>query len=362
MSTKTDIKKHLIILLVLLAGAGRNVNADFTFGTPTNLGSSVNTSSRDGLACTSSDGLSLFFASMRSGGYGGWDLWIASRATKEDPWGKPVNLGPVVNSSAWETGPDLSDDGLTLFLQSDRPGGQGSQDLWVTTRTSITDPWVPPVNLGSPVNSSGDEVGPSSLASGSTLFFSSNRSGGYGGDDLYVATRPTLSDAWDTPVNLGPTVNTVSTDRAPSISADGRMLFFHSNRPGGQGSYDLYVTMRSNVTDPWTPPKNLGSTVNSSVEDVGPSISDDGQTLFFMSMRSDGFGSFDAWQVSINPVVDLNGDGIVDSADMCLIVDHWGEDYSLCDIGPMPWGDGIVDVQDLIVLAEHLFEEFPPAQ
>jgi len=62
-------------------------------------------------------------------------------------------------------------------------------------------------------------------------------------------------------------------------------------------------------------------------------------------------------QVPILPIVDFNGDVIVDSADMCIMVDHWGEDYSLCDIGPMPWGDGIVDVQDLIVLAEHLFEE-----
>ena len=107
---------------------------------------------------------------------------------------------------------------------------------------------------------------------------------------------------------------------------------------------------------------NLGSKVNSSVPDVGPSISDDGQTLFFMSMRSGGFGSFDAWQVSIEPVVDLNADGIVDAADMCIIVDHWGTGEPLCDIGPMPWGDGIVDVQDLVVLAEHLFEEVPPVE
>jgi hypothetical protein len=61
------------------------------------------------------------------------------------------------------------------------------------------------------------------------------------------------------------------------------------------------------------------------------------------------------WQSSITPIVDLNGDGIIDSADMCIMVDHWGEDYSLCDIGPMPWGDGIVDVEDMKVLAEHLF-------
>jgi len=61
-------------------------------------------------------------------------------------------------------------------------------------------------------------------------------------------------------------------------------------------------------------------------------------------------------------IVDFNGDGIVDAADMCIMIDHWGEDYSLCDISSMPWGDGIVDVQDLIVLAEHLFEQSPPAE
>ena len=70
----------------------------------------------------------------------------------------------------------------------------------------------------------------------------------------------------------------------------------------------------------------------------------------------------DLWQVPIIPIVDLNGDGIVDAADMCIVVDNWGTDNQLCDIGPMPWGDGIIDVQDLIVLAEHLFEEVPPTQ
>jgi hypothetical protein len=62
------------------------------------------------------------------------------------------------------------------------------------------------------------------------------------------------------------------------------------------------------------------------------------------------------------PPPDFNSDGIVDAADMCIMVEHWLTDYPLCDIGPMPWGDGIVDVQDLIVLAEHLFEEVPPVE
>jgi hypothetical protein len=90
-----------------------------------------------------------------------------------------------------------------------------------------------------------------------------------------------------------------------------------------------------------------------------PYISSDGSVFYFVSDRPGGVGGHDLWQAPINPIVDLNSDGVVDALDMCIIVDHWGTDESLCDIGPMPWGDGIVDVQDLIVMAEHLFEEIP---
>jgi hypothetical protein len=94
-----------------------------------------------------------------------------------------------------------------------------------------------------------------------------------------------------------------------------------------------------------------------------PCVSPDGRQLYFIVVNHpDGFGGYDIWQTSIDPIVDLNSDGIVDALDICIIVDYWGTDEPLCDIGPMPWGDGIVDVQDLIVLAEHLFEVVPPAQ
>jgi hypothetical protein len=107
---------------------------------------------------------------------------------------------------------------------------------------------------------------------------------------------------------------------------------------------------------------NLGLPVNTSKADAGPALSGDGKILYFMNGRPGGSGAWDIWQSSIIPVVDLNADGIVDAADMCVMIDHWGTDEPLCDIGPMPWGDGIVDVEDLIVLAEHLFEEFPPVE
>jgi len=358
MSSKASPKKYLIILLAFVNSIGRNANADFTFGTPTNLGPKVNSSAWDGGPSISADGLTLFFDSFRSGGTGGQDVWVTTRATTDDPWGEPVNLGPTVNSSAHEWAPSISADGLSLYF------GVGWH-LWVTTRETRDDAWGTPVNLGSTVNSSAWDLAPSISADGLSLFFTSTRPGGSGGADIWLSTRVTINDLWEEPVNLGPSVNSSSDDAAPSISADGRLLFFidyPNTRPGGCGAPDLWVTIRAGKNDPWGTPMNLGLTVNSPYRDDAPEISLDGRTLYFPSNRPGGSGDMDLWQVSIEPVVDFNGDGIVDAADMCIMVDYWGTDEPLCDIGPMPWGDGIVDFQDLIVLAEHLFEEIPPVE
>ena len=122
------------------------------------------------------------------------------------------------------------------------------------------------------------------------------------------------------------------------------------------------MARRTTTSDAWGEPVNLGQKINTSYLDGWPCLSPDGSTLYISSQRPGGYGADDIWKASIIPIVDLNSDSIVDSADMCIIVDYWGTDEPLCDIGPMPWGDGIVDVQDLIVLAEHLFEEFPPVE
>jgi hypothetical protein len=121
--------------------------------------------------------------------------------------------------------------------------------------------------------------------------------------------------------------------------------------------------MRPTVSDAWGPAVNLGPTINTRNYDIAPSLSADGSTLYFAQNDISGWGgTWMIYETVISPVVDLNGDGIVDGADLSIIVDHWGTDEPLCDIGPMPWGDGIVDVEDLIVLAEHLFEEIPPVE
>jgi Tol biopolymer transport system component len=199
---------------------------------------------------------------------------------------------------------------------------------------------------------------------GLELYFWSNRPGGSGSIDLWIAKRAKIEDDWDTPVNLGPVINSSAMDFCPHISADGLLLFFISARSGGYGGFygDIWITTRNTLGDPWGTPINLGPMVNSSASEGGPALSTDGSIFYFSSERSGGFGSFDLWQVSINPIVDFNSDGMVDAADMCIMVDYWGTDEPLCDIGPTPFGDGIVDVEDLIVLAEHLFEEYPPSE
>jgi len=349
------------VAAVVLGGGSGSVNADFTFGESTNLGPTVNSSASEGSPSISADSLEIFFDSNRGGGSGGYDLWVSTRQTTELVWGTPINLGPPINTPSDDHHPSISLDGLTLYFTSDRPGGYGDRDLWVTTRSATSEPWSEPVNLGPTVNSSSREAAPSISADGLELFFHSKRSGGHGDTDIWVTTRATTSKPWAEPVNLGQGLNSLSKDKAPDISTDGLMLFFNSQKPGTYGLGDIWFSKRATVKEDWDMPVHPGPPVNTTVNDSGPSISADGSILYFHSRRVGGLG-YDLWQVPIIPIVDLNGDGIVDAADMCIVVDHWGENYSLCDVGPTPWGDGVVDVEDLIVLAEHLFKVYPSAE
>ncbi|MHC4627268.1 MAG: LamG-like jellyroll fold domain-containing protein [Planctomycetota bacterium] len=354
--TGTTIRLLLFTAAITLAFSVRAANADFTFGTPI-LVPNVNSSSVELCQSISSDGLMFYFASNRPGGYGNADLWVSTRPTTEDEWAEPVNLGPPVNSSGHDYCPSISADGLTLYFADywgypPRPGGLGGCDIWETTRATTDGDWSEPVNLGAPINSSSHDLYPCISLDGLSLYFTSHRPGGHGAD-LWVSRRERTSGGWGEPINLGSPANSGMYDGKPAISADGRILVLTSDRIGGVGDWDLWMTQRATIQDDWSTPFPL------SIGAGNAALSADGRTLYFYSDRPGGPGNGDLWQMAITPVVDFNSNGIVNAEDMCVIVDHWNESYSLCDIGPMPWGDGIVDAQDLIFLAEHLFEEIP---
>jgi Tol biopolymer transport system component len=267
----------------------------FDFAAPTDL--PLNSAGFDGGPSSSDDGLSLFFISDRPGGQGG-DIWMATRATTSVPFGSPVNLGPVVNGPGNEGGPSISSDGLSLYFDSDasRPGGQGSGDIWVTTRPSTSAAFGPAANLGPIVNSIFAEGHPDISADGRSLYFSSGRPGTCGESDIWVATRQTPAAPFGAPVNLGSAVNTCASDEEPSISMDGLALFFSSNRPGGSRMHDLWVATRSSPSASFGHPVNLGRAVNGGFDDRTPDISSDGATLYFISDRPGGVGFFDIWE------------------------------------------------------------------
>ena len=366
MKRLNDLRMRLVLIgiVTVIVLSGGSVRADFTFGEAANLKSIIPVidPAHESIACFSYDGLEIYILSDRPGGFGDFDLWVLKRNSVDEVWGEPENLGPAINSAQSEGNVSISADGLTLYLDSDRPGGYGFEDIYMATRATKDTPWEPAVNMGSKINSSTTEANPHITADGLELYFQSGR---FGDADIYVARRATANDPWSDQVNLGPPVSSAYLDNDPVPSADGRLLMFSDFhkcppfRPGGYGGSDIWMSKSDSLSGSWQEPINLGPNVNTAGHELIPCFSSDGRALHFTSLR---VGTWDNWQVSILPVVDFNGDRIVDAEDMCIMVDHWGEDYPLCDIGPMPWGDGIVDIQDLIVIAEHLFEEFPPAQ
>ncbi|MBN2272418.1 MAG: protein kinase [Sedimentisphaerales bacterium] len=201
MFSTRSIAMSLIGLCLLLGLDTQPAQADFTFGELVNLKTLIPfiDPMHEAVDCFSSDGLEIYISSNRPGGYGDWDLWVLRRSSTDADWGPPENLGPNVNTSADDSVACISPDGLTLYWDSKRPGGLGYYDIYMSTRDTKDDPWGPAMNLGPMINSSSTDasawVSPDNLE----LYFASYRSGGYGSADIYVAKRARATDPWGDP-------------------------------------------------------------------------------------------------------------------------------------------------------------------
>jgi len=216
----------------------KSVKVDGKWQTATYLSNNINTPQyNEGAQSISQDGKVLFFTGCnRPDGLGHCDIYIALK--KGDDWGKPFDLSPPVNTPGWEAQPSISSDGRTLYFVSNRKGGYGGYDIWKSTLTDKG--WGEPENLGPNINTAFNEQSPFIHPDDSTLYFCSDGWPGLGGKDLFVS-RLGADGKWQKPTNLGYPINSSGDENGLTLTANGDDAFFSSNNLNGLGGFDIYT-------------------------------------------------------------------------------------------------------------------------
>jgi len=233
------------IVFTRRVGKGLTENEDFYFSKKVNgewtqaapLGGNINTTYSEGAQSLTPDGNQLYYAACdKPGGYGSCDIYFTQR--KGNTWSDVRDVGPPVCTNFWETQPCISADGNSLYFVSNRPGGFGGSDIWVSHKDK-TGKWQQPVNLGDSINTPEDEKSPFIHPDGVTLYFSSKGHPGFGGDDIFIS-RKKPDGTWGSPKNIGYPINTKADENSLIVSLNGQHAYFASDRLNGNKDFDLY--------------------------------------------------------------------------------------------------------------------------
>jgi Tol biopolymer transport system component len=258
------------------------------YGSAQSLGPIVNSSVFDGSPTVSADETELLFTSARqpSAPRGQQDIFVSSRPDRNASWSRPVNAGTMINDSL---GDDfslrLSNDGKALYYASNRSGGFGKGDMYVAMRASPQAPWSRGENLGPRLNTDAFEAFPTPSADGLTLFFNRSTTFDSQDSDIWVSTRAHTDDEWNAPQRVSGAINSDRAEFSPALSPDGSRLYFASERGG---SVELWVATRGDHPQEWGVPEKLGTAVNAPRSmTLGPFLSNDQRSFYFMSARQD---------------------------------------------------------------------------
>ncbi len=241
---------------------------------PKSLGENINTPNPEYLPSLTADGKQLIYTARL---YGQEDFIMSTK--KDGVWQKGVPLNGV-NTEQNEGAQSISADGKFLvFTACNRKDGYGSCDLYYS---EIRDGrWTPAANIGSPINSRGWESQPSISADGRAIYFTSNRKGGQGGKDIWVSYRQ-KDGKWGRPQNVGDIINSPYDEQSPFIHADNQTLYFMSDGHPGMGGHDLFFARKKKEKE-WFTPKNLGYPINTEAGEGALVLSLDGKTGYFAS-------------------------------------------------------------------------------
>lgn len=260
---------------------------------PRNMGASINTNEQEYLPVVTADEKLLIFTRQANRNE---DFYKSTRA--DSNWSDSEPLSTAINTKIYNEGAQcISPDGMYMFFTGcNRPDGIGRCDIYLSKREGKS--WSAPFNIGGPVNTPGWESQPSLTADGKTLYFVSTRPGGQGGYDIWKSDLKN-DGSWTVPVNLGPTINTAYDEQSPFIHADGQTLYFSSNGWPGLGNKDLFISRKDSSNNDWKRPENLGYPINTFGEESGLTISSDGRTAFFASDQKGGFGGLDIYSFDL---------------------------------------------------------------
>lgn len=270
---------------------GKELMANPTKATITNIGAPINTEAAEYVPVISSDEKTMLFTYVGKRSKGGLEDIFISEKSANGEWKNPQPLGDNINGYNHDACIALSPDGQLLFIYKDSKDKKG--EIYYSNLEG--NDWSDPKPLLGEVNTSHWEGSVSLSADGKTLFFTSDKPSGLGGRDIYKATL--INDSiWGNIENLGPTINTPYNDDAPFIHPDGRTLVFSSEGHNSMGGYDIFHTQLQ-PDGTWLPPTNIGFPINSPDRDTYYVLSADGKTGYFSSGRPGGYGLQDIYSV-----------------------------------------------------------------
>lgn len=269
----------------------QNLIPDYVFA-PINLGDSVNSPQSEYYPSFTIDDSTLVFTRRAEGIR---ENFILSKKNNEG-FSKATLINGQLNIEPSKGGINISQDGEWLIFAGNFPGkGYGDFDLYISYNTPQG--WSVPVNLGNNINTDYWESSPSISADKNTLYFSSNRSGGFGGKDLYVSYR-SAAGKWSVPQNMGPAINSKGDDLAPFIHADNHTLYYTSNGLPGYGGSDIYI-LRKDSSNTWGLPENAGYPINTIENEGSLFVASDAVTAYYASDRSDSRGGLDLYKFTL---------------------------------------------------------------
>ncbi|MFN8700259.1 MAG: tetratricopeptide repeat protein [Flavobacteriales bacterium] len=266
-----------------------------------NMGEVINSRFEEYAPSITADGSLLVFTSRRSGKIdkeGDYkyyeDIHFARRDPETGEWTDAEPLTGGVNTETHDAVLSIAPDGSGIFVYKN--DGTNAGDIFFSKHNEKEDTWYPAAKIGRPVNTSFFEGSVSMTADGKSLYFISERMEGYGLGDIYVSHKK--GDSWGNPKNLGADINTDMDEKFVFIHPNGKTLFFASNGHPGMGSYDIFKTELVNGT--WTKPVNLGYPINTVNEESTFSLTNDNSTMYLSAEYDDTFGERDIYELNVS--------------------------------------------------------------